>query len=116
MKYAFVREQRPNHLLEILCSTLSVSTSGYYDWLGRPTSKKTQDNSRLVTKIRCFHKASYSIYDTLRIHKDLMDDGENISRQCVTRLMKMHGIQSKMAKKFVITTHSSIAYRQSCNF
>jgi transposase InsO family protein len=85
---------------------LGVSTSGYYEWLSRPTSKTTKDNSRLVTKIRCFHKASHSIYGSPRIHKDLIDDGENISRQRVARLMKMNGIQSKMTKNFVITTHS----------
>jgi hypothetical protein len=47
---------------------------------------------------------SYSIYASPRIHKNLIDDDENISRQRVARLMKMNGIQSKMAKKFVITT------------
>ena len=106
MKYAFIREQHVNHSLNILCSTLSVSTSGYYDWLDRPTSKTAQDNSRLVTKIRCFHKASRSIYGSPRIHKDLIEDGENISRPRVARLMKTHSIQSKVAKKFVITTNS----------
>lgn len=59
-----------------------------------------------MTKIRCFHKASYFIYGSPRIRKDLIDDGGNISRQRVVRIMKMNGIQSKMAKKFVITTHS----------
>ena len=106
MKYAFIREQRLNHSLNLLCSMLGVSTSGYYDWVGRPASKTTKDNSRLVTKTRCFHKASYSIYGSPRIHQDLIVDGESISRQRVARLMRMNGIQSKVAKKFVITTNS----------
>jgi transposase InsO family protein len=59
-----------------------------------------------VTKIRCFHKASYSIYGSPRIHQDLIVDGESVSRQRVARLMRMNGIQSKVAKKFVITTNS----------
>lgn len=106
MKYAFIREQRPNHSLTLLSSTIGVSTSGYYDWLERPTSQTRKDNSRLVTKIRCFHKASHSIYGSPRIHKDLIDDGESVSRQRVARLMKTQGIQSKVAKKFIITTYS----------
>ena len=106
MKYAFIREQRPNHRLNILCSTLGVSTSGYHDWLERPLSKTAQDNKRLVTKIRCFHKASRSTYGSPRIQKDLINDGENVSRQRVARLMKSVSIESKMAKRFVITTHS----------
>jgi putative transposase len=83
-----------------------VPTSENYDWLGRPTNKVTKDHSCLVTKIRCFHKASHSIYGSPRIHKGLIDDGENIIRQRVARLMKMYVIQFKMAKKFVITTHA----------
>ena len=106
MKYAFIREQRPKHRLNILCSTLGVSTSGYHDWLERPLSKTARDNKRLVTKIRCFHKASRSTYGSPRIQKDLTNDGEIVSRQRVARLMKSVSIESKMAKRFVITTHS----------
>jgi putative transposase len=106
MKYAFICEQRPKHKLNILCSTLGVSTSGYHDWLERPLSKTAQDNKRLVTKIRCFHKASRSTYGSPRIQKDLTNDGEIVSRQRVARLMKSVSIESKMAKRFVITTHS----------
>ncbi len=106
MKYAFIREQRPKHRLNILCSTLGVSTSGYHDWLERPLSKTARDNKRLVTKIRCYYKASRSTYGSPRIQKDLTNDGEIVSRQRVARLMKSVSIESKMAKRFVITTHS----------
>jgi putative transposase len=106
MKYAFICEQRPKHKLNILCSTLGVSTSGYHDWLERPLSKTAQDNKRLVTKILCFHKASRSTYGSPRIQKDLTNDGEIVIRQRVARLMKSVSIESKMAKRFVITTHS----------
>jgi transposase InsO family protein len=63
-------------------------------------------NQRLLTKIRCFHKASHSIYGSPRIHRDLIDDGEQVSRQRVARLMKAANIQSKVARKFIITTNS----------
>ena len=69
MKYAFIREQQPEHRLNILCSTLGVSTSGYHDWLEHPLSKTAQDNKRLVTKIRGFHKASRNTYSSPRIQK-----------------------------------------------
>jgi transposase InsO family protein len=83
-----------------------VSRSGYYDWLGRPPSARTKENSRLVTKIRCFHKASRSTYGSPRIHRDLLDSGESVGIKKVARLMKVNGIQSKMARRFVITTDS----------
>ena len=85
---------------------MEVSISGYYDWLGRPPSKTQSTNQRLLTKIRCFHKASYKRYGSPRIHRDLIASGEKVSRPRVARLMKTAGIQSKMAKRFVITTNS----------
>jgi putative transposase len=89
-----------------LCLTLGVSASGYYDWLDRPQSQRSRDNQRLLTKIRCYHKASRSTYGSPRIQQDLLHDGEIVSRQRVARLMRANNIESKMAKRFVITTNS----------
>jgi transposase InsO family protein len=85
---------------------LEVSTSGYYDWRDRPESNRAAENRKLVTKITLFHKASRKIYGSPRIHGDLVDSGEAVGINRVARLMKRHGIQSKMARKFVITTDS----------
>jgi len=106
VKYAFIKEHRPHHVLLILCQTLGVSVSGYYAWLDRPKSKTQSTNQRLLTKIRCFHQASYRRYGSPRIHKDLIASGEKVSRPRVARLMRTAGIQAKMAKRFVITTNS----------
>jgi len=89
-----------------MCKVLGVSSSGYYDWVDRPESIRNQNNRRLQTKIRCYHKASYSTYGSPRIHRDLQESGESVSINRVARLMKQAGIQSKMAKRFVITTNS----------
>ena len=106
MKYAFIKKQRHKHALTHLCSVLSVSTSGYYDWLGRAASATQQSNNGLLTKIRCFHQSSRQTYGSPRIHKDLITSGESISVNRVAKLMRGAGIQAKMAKRFVITTNS----------
>lgn len=106
MKYTFIQEQRQHHTATALCSALNVSMSGYYDWVDRPLSSTARANQALVTKIRCYHKASRSTYGSPRIHKDLESEGERVSRQRVARLMRSERIQSKMAKRFVITTNS----------
>jgi putative transposase len=106
VKYAFIRAQRAHHSLRLLCSTLEVSSRGYYDWLDRPLSKRASDNQRLLTKVRCYHKASRCIYGSPWIQQDLLNDREIVSRQRVARLMKLHNIESMMAKRFVITTNS----------
>jgi transposase InsO family protein len=89
-----------------LIKTLGVSASGYYDWCKRPESLRAQTDRKLLIKINIFHKASRCIYGSPRIHKDLRESGEQVGSKRVARLMRRHGIQSKMARKFVITTNS----------
>jgi transposase InsO family protein len=60
----------------------------------------------LVAKIKLFHKASNKIYGSPRIHRDLVETGEVVGENRVARLMRRNDIQSKMARKFVITTDS----------
>lgn len=106
MKYAFIKAQNQHHNVSRLVSALGVSASGYYAWLSRPESTRAKTNQALLTKIQFFHKASRCIYGSPRIHKDLVAQGEKVNRKRVERLMRTHGIQSKMARKFVITTNS----------
>ncbi|NOR69682.1 MAG: IS3 family transposase [Methylomarinum sp.] len=106
MKYAFIKNQRRWHALTRLCSVLNVSTSGYYDWLDRPACRTERMNKRLLSKIRCFHQSSRQTYGSPRIHKDLLSSGEHVSVNRVAKLMKAAGIQSKMSKRFIITTNS----------
>ncbi len=115
MKYAFIREQSQQYPVSRLCQVLNVSTSGYYDWRDRPLSQRAITNQRLLTKIRCFHKATDDVYGSPRIHKDLLDDGEQISRQRVARLMHKAAIQAKTARRFVITTQSKNTHAPAPN-
>lgn len=106
MKYAFIGEHSKDHSVIRLCQALEVSPSGYYDWRSRPESNRAKQNRKLVTKISLFHKASRGIYGSPRIHRDLLESGEAVSEKRVARLMRENNIQSKMARRFVITTDS----------
>ena len=83
-----------------------MSTSGYHDWLNRPESERRRESRRLTEKIRHSHQQSRGIYGSPKIHKDLVASGEVCSKKRVARLMKAADIQSKMARKFVVTTDS----------
>lgn len=89
-----------------MCEVLEVSRSGFYDWLGRPESRRRRENHELTSKIRRLHQASREIYGSPKIHRDLVAAGETCSENRVARLMQQAGIQSKLARKFVITTDS----------
>jgi len=106
VKYAFIREHSTAYSVTRLCQVLEVSPSGYHDWRDRPESNRARQNRRLVTKISLFHKASRGIYGSPRIHRDLIESGEEVGVNRVARLMSQNDIQSKMARKFVMTTDS----------
>lgn len=106
MKYAFIRENHQAHDIRRMCAVLDVSTSGYYDWVERPESERSKENRRLVTHIKCHHQASRRVYGSPRIHQDLVESGECVGVNRVARLMKQENIQSKVAKKFIVTTQS----------
>ena len=106
MKYEFIHSQRKEHKVVRLCEVMDVSPSGFYDWLKRPESERSRENRRLTEKIRHYHQRSREIYGSPKIHKDLIADGETCGVHRVARLMQKAGIESKVARKFVITTDS----------
>ncbi|MFL0800355.1 MAG: IS3 family transposase [Agarilytica sp.] len=106
MKCAFIREQSVFYKTVRLISVLGVSPSGYYDWLKRPESSRSRENRALVSKIKVLHGASHEIYGSPRVHQDLLDYGETVGVNRVARLMRVNGIKSKMARRFVVTTDS----------
>jgi transposase len=69
------------------CETLQVSTSGYYDWLGRSPSARAQANVTLLQSIREAHIASDETYGMPRIRAELADMGVVASRKRIARLM-----------------------------
>jgi transposase InsO family protein len=101
--------------LAVLCRVLEVSRSGYYDWLGRPESPRAVRHRRLVAKIRQAHIESRRIYGAPRIRDELVDQGERVGKNTIARLMSKNGIQSKVHKKFVVTTDSRKTKRPASN-
>ena len=88
MKYAFIKGQRDTHKVVTMCRVLQVSTTGYYDWLARPESRRSIETRRLTAKIREFHRASRRTYGSPRIFKDLRESGESCSVNRTARLMR----------------------------
>ncbi len=73
---------------------LKVSTSGYYDWLGRPPSARAQADAVLVETIRAVHYESRGTYGAPRVHAELrLGMGMRLGRKRVARLMREAGIQ-----------------------
>jgi len=85
---------------------LRVTRSGFYAWAIRPASAHTLTDLRLRVKIRTFFQASRQRYGSPRIHRDLFDDGERVSRKRVVRLMQEASLVARARKRFKRTTMS----------
>ena len=106
MKYQFIRSQRTHFKVAVMCRVLEVSKSGYYDWRNRPESPRAKRHRYLLTKIRQAHIESRKIYGAPRIHAELVDQGEQVGKNTIANLMRRAQIQSKVHKRFVVTTDS----------
>jgi len=78
----------------LACRVLVVSRSGYYDWRGRPSSLRDEENALLLKHIREVHKNSRHTYGWPRVHAELvLGMGLNVNHKRVRRLMRAAGIQ-----------------------
>ena len=82
------------------CRVLNVSTSGYYDWLGRPEPPRALRNKELTKMIREIHAESRGSYGSPRVHAELtLGLGERVNRKRVERLMRQDGLQGVYRRK-----------------
>ena len=80
----------------VLCRTLQVSTSGFYDWRARlehPSHRRSTDEF-LTELINEIHDASRGTYGSPRVHAELrLGEGIHVGEKRVARLMRTAGIE-----------------------
>jgi putative transposase len=89
-----------------MCQALGVSASGYYAWASRPDSTRAQRDRRLKVLVHALFDASKQRYGSPRIHRDLVEQDEPVSRKRVIRLMQEEGLKARVRKRFKCTTMS----------
>ncbi len=82
-----------------MCKVLEISRSSYYHWLRIDKPRTKQSFGSVKDRITKLHKRSKKTYGSPRITDDLREEGLEISRSTVARLMKEVGLQSIVAKK-----------------
>jgi transposase InsO family protein len=107
VRFHFIDAEKAFYPVRLLCRCLAVSRSGYYAWRDRSPSARSRDDTRLKVKIAASHAASRRTYGSPRIHRDLRDAGDRVSRKRVARLMRELEIEGIRKRAFRTTTDSN---------
>lgn len=103
MKYAFIQEHQDEFTIARMCSVLRVSRSGYYDWLGRPQSKRARADAELLVHIRRVHIQLRRAYGAVKTWRELNGQGVTCGKHRVARLRRHDGIEAQRRRRFRLT-------------
>ncbi len=81
--------------MRVLCRTLDVHPSGYYDWLKSPVSKREREDQKLAQKIKQFWIESGGFHGYRNIYMDFRDSNQYCGRDRILRLMQKEGIRAQ---------------------
>lgn len=106
MRFEFIRAEKDNFPVSVLCCTLQVSRSGFYAWSRRPFARQTLKRAELTAQVKTVHERSRGTYGSPRVHRELRARGVVVSRKTVAKSMREAGIQGRKKRRFKRTTDS----------
>ena len=106
MRFTFIAAKKAEHTVTILCRCLCVTRSGFYAWQARPESLHARDDRRLKVLVHTSFAESRRNDGSPRVHDDLIDWQERVSRKRVVRLMQEEGLKARVRKRYKHTTMS----------
>ena len=109
MRYRFVQQHQGQFRVIALCRVMKVTRSAYYAWQKRRPSPRQQENETLLVKIRQFFTRSQGTYGSLRILRDLREEGFTCGKHRVAKLMRQASLRAVATPRFRVTTDSKHA-------
>ncbi len=106
MRFQFIRRHAEQYRVNLMCSVLGVSRSGYYAWNKRQPSVRERANRGLRALIRLLHRKSRGTYGYRRVHAALVAQGNSCGLNRVARLMREEGLRPRRRRRYKRTTQS----------
>jgi len=103
-RYRFIAAQKAKYSVVCMCRVLEVAPSGYYAWCARTPSSRAHANRVLLEQIRGIHQRSRGTYGAPRVHAELRERQQPVSRKRVARLMRSVGLVGRPPRRFRRTT------------
>jgi putative transposase len=98
--------EKANFAVTLMCEQLDVTRGGYYAWKKRQPSERTRQDEVLKQAINTSHERSRGTYGSPRIVDDLKEQGFEVGRRRVARLMREEGLTGTPARPYKRTTDS----------
>lgn len=111
--YRFIQEQSQYFPVKVLCQTLEVNRSGYYEWLKPaptlPTARGNTlpvqtDNTQQIKDLFGLHRRRYG---SRRLVSEMKDRGVNVSRDFVRKVLIDNQLRPIQPRSFVPRTTDS---------
>jgi putative transposase len=99
VKFGFVAKHRGIWPVALTCDTLGISRSGFYAWLTRTPSKRSQANEQLATAIHSSFMQSDRTYGARRVWHDLLTTGYRCGLHRVERLMRQQALRARPRRR-----------------
>jgi transposase InsO family protein len=106
VRFAFIEAEKAQFPIAQMCTTLRVSSSGFYAWRRRPRAPRQEQDQRLRVAIAAIYTEKRCRYGSPRIHRELRDQGQCLGRKRVARLMVEQGLKVCHKRRFRTTTDS----------
>ena len=99
MKFSFIAKHRGTWPAGWLCGALGVSRGGFYAWLTRPRSRRSQNNEELSAKVRASFLASDRTYGARRVWHDMLAEGAPCGLHRIERLMRLQALKARPRRR-----------------
>jgi putative transposase len=94
--YGFIAAEKTTYPVRLLCRVLQVSTSAFYDWIGRgqpAVSDADLDDAHAANELHDAWAEHRRTYGARRLTAEIHDRGQLWNRKKVARLMTVAGIE-----------------------
>jgi putative transposase len=104
VRFAYIQSQEEGYPTTLLCKTMQVSPSAYYDWKQRPARLINPEELNLYRRAKSLFQASRNSLGSRELCKKLRTEGFEIGREKTRTLMRKLGLKVRQRQAYRVTT------------
>jgi transposase InsO family protein len=107
VKFAFIKENRTEFPVGLMCRLLSVSKSGFYKWFSKGGYEVSPTKLKLQEEVRRIFTKHRKRYGSPRVYRELKSEGIAVGKGTIEKIMRDLNLKAKGKRRFVSTTDSN---------